>query len=71
MYNLPSLSIKDYKTNQIVFIKSSNQNSKPAKVIQKSSYGTYLIKIYGNKDVSYASEYTMTPYAEAIAIDVA
>lgn len=27
----------------------------PAKIIVKSSYGTYKIKVYGSKDEEYAS----------------
>lgn len=56
--------VRDYEPNQVVFVKSeqSKDSWRPAKIVIKSGYGTYKVKIYGVKDEEYVSEYLISEY---------
>ncbi len=47
---LSKLPITDYLPNQVVLIRDNKDQLRPAKIIIKSSYGTYKIKLYGARD---------------------
>ena len=46
-----------------MFVSDAKGNLKPARIVKKSSYGTYRIKFYGSKDESYAGEYNIVEYS--------
>jgi hypothetical protein len=53
-----------YKPMEVVFIKTNQQTLLPSKVHLKSSYGTYLVHVYGNNDMTYVAEYAIIPFAD-------
>lgn len=47
---LAKLPSSEFQPNQVIFVRDDKDQLKPAKIIMKSSYGTYKIKVYGAKD---------------------
>lgn len=47
---LGKVPVVDFQPNKVVFVKDNKENLKPAKIVMKSGYGTYKIKVYGSKD---------------------
>lgn len=43
---------RDYEPNQVVFLKTEQPRDswRPAKIVIKSGYGTYKVKVYGVKE---------------------
>ncbi len=50
-----------------MFVNDAKEQIKPARIVKKTSYGTYKVKMYGAKDEEYVSEYNIVKYCEELA----
>ena len=57
-----------YEPDEVVFVvtETNKHGLLPAKIVDKSSFGTYRIRIYGEKNDNFASEYSIRKFTNEL-----